>query len=177
MKVEFKNFFNQVMRKFTCNLLVYGCVTTSNNDGYLCHSKKFAKTFLTLSLFDEVFFVKDKLAMCGEPMKGYVYATEGMIKEAFNAMDEDFFLIGKNKAKKSIKSALCKHFSVMYREMAKCFPSTVIFIGANVGSDDYDVYAKQQFLEGKPIDVRRLKKIKEQEGIVDKKSGLANVQE
>lgn len=171
MKVEFKDFFGQVIQKFTCNLVTYGCVTTSGDDGYLCHSKKFAKTFLTLSLFDEIFFVKDKLAMCGEPMKGYVYATEKMIEDSFSALEEEFYILNKNKTKKSIKSALCKHFSVMYREMAKCFPSTVIFIGTNVGTNDYEIYAKQQFLEGKPIDVRRLKKIREKEQIVEKDGG------
>ena len=174
MKVEFKNFFSRVMQDFTCNLLTYGCVTTTGNDGYLCHSKKFAKTFLTLSLFNEIFFVKDKLAAHGEPMKGYVYATEKMIEDEFSTLNEDFLLVGKNKVKKSIKSALCKHFSVMFREMSKCFPSTVIFIGTNVGANDYEIYAKQQFLEGKPIDVRRLRKIKEHEGISEKKSGFAD---
>jgi len=158
MKVEFKEFFNSVISNFEQHLLFFGNGLTKNSD-IVCHSKKFAKAFLTYSLLEQANLVKNN----------YVFASEKMIEEEFDALTNDFVVLNKNKTTKSINSALRKHFSVMFRELSRCYPSTIIYIGTNVGENDYEIYAKQQFLEGKPIDVRRLRKIKEREGILDKK--------
>lgn len=166
MKVEFKEFFKLVIGDFENQMLLLGNCLTKEND-VVCHSKKFAKAFLTYSLLKQANSQENK----------YVFASEKMIEAEFNELEANFVVLNKNKTTKSINSALKKHFSVMFRELSRCYPSRIIFIGTNVGANDYEIYAKQQFLEGKPIDVRRLRKIKEREGISDKKSGLDSEQE
>lgn len=185
--MEFKEFFKSVINNFEQHLLLMGNGLTKDND-VICHSKKFAKAFLTYSLLEQANLIKDKLVCDDRSTKkeifwtfnkqnGYVFASEKMIEEEFNKLETNFVILNKNKTTKSINPALKKHFSVMFRELSRCYPSRIIFIGTNVGINDYEIYARQQFLEGKPIDVRRLRKIKEREGISDKKSGLDSEQE
>ena len=162
MNCPFSAFFNEVMINFVEYLSKYGFISANDNKMVL-HSLKFAKAFMTFSL----------LSMASTDIK-YTFASEEMIRDAFSKTEEEYYIqVGSKKKLKKINPLLEKHFSVIFRELAKCYPSKIIFVGTNVGKDDYEIYAKQQYLEGKPIDIRRIRKIKEKEGIVEKKSGLA----
>lgn len=165
MHKDFKDFFNDVIGSFVNDLIVYGCAYSPEEDKIHCHSIKFAKGMLSYVLIQ----LSNRIGK-----ENYVYASDSMINEQFEKLQYKFY-IKKNKDKRStrINALLNKHFSVIYRELSKCFPSNVVFIGTNVGKEDYDIYSKQQFLEGRPIDVRRLKKMRDKEGISEQNSGLA----
>ena len=167
MRLQFKDFFAEVMDELITQLTTYGCAIVENGK-IECHSLKFVKALLTFSMMKQT----EQLSKAAEG--AYTFTSDDMIKNAFSETQDEYCVrVGAKKKLKKINALLEKHFSVIFRELSKCYPSTIIFIGTNVGKDDYEIYAKQQFLEGKPIDVRRLKKIKEKEGIADKKSGLA----
>lgn len=161
--MQFNDFFERTMIEFVENLCNYSSTYTNgpNELKIVCHSKKFAKAFLSYSLLN---VVKTMKGSCVE----YVYASEDMIDERFQKLSKRFFVEDSKKKHQSIDAALKRHFSVIFRELSKCFPSTVIFIGTNVGKMDYEIYAKHQHLEGSPVDVRRLKKLKQREGILEK---------
>lgn len=172
MNQPFKEFFVAVMSDLILQLATYGCAVIESGK-IECHSLKFAKALLTFSMMKKT----EWLAKFATGAK-YTFASDKMIKQLFSETQDEYYVrVGAKKKLKKINPLLEKHFSVIFRELSKCYPSTIVFIGTNVGKDDYEVYAKQQFLEGKPIDVRRLKKIKEKEGIFDKKSGFENEQE
>lgn len=165
MHKDFKDFFVDVINSFVNDLDTYGCSYSPEEDKIYCHSLKFAKGMLSFALIQ----MSSRIGK-----ENYVYASDAMISEEFDKMSYRFYIKkGKDKRSTKINSLLNKHFSVIYRELSKCFPSNVIFIGTNVGKEDYDIYSRQQFMEGHPIDIRRLKKIRDKEGISEQNSGLA----
>lgn len=158
MDYNFEYFFKIFIKELVDKLLKYGCSVEEHETGrVICHSTKFVKGILTF-----VF-----LSMIGDmPKNEYVYATEKMIHNAFYVMEERFYVKeNRKKRAKCINELLEKHFSVIFRELSKCLPSNVIFVGTNVGESDCEIYARQQFLEGRPVDIRRLRKIKNENGI------------
>jgi len=164
MNKDFNEFFKIFFKTATDCMDKFGCFEAKNGEGaVVCASSKFIKGIMTYCL----------IKAAGEiSPNDYVYASQKMISDIFDGIDEKFFVrVGKSKKQKCINALLAKHFSVIFREISKCFPSRLIFIGNQVGTKDFAVYAKQQFLEGKPVDVRRLKKIKEKEQITEKEGG------
>lgn len=153
MDYNFDWFFNIFKKELIDRLLTYGCSIEESGSGkVICHSTKFVKGIATFVM----------LSMVGDmPKNEFVYTTEKMIHNAFYVMEEQFYIKeSRKKRAKCINKLIEKHFSVIFRELSKCFPSNVIFVGTNVGEEDCEIYAKQQFREGRPVDVRRLRKIK-----------------
>lgn len=159
MNYDFFEFFDDVYVNYVNDLVSYGCIIDRANGEIVCHSKKFAKSMLAAVMIRETHYLQSR--------NEYVYMANDMLDKAFDNLDDKFCILSKGK-KKSIESLIKKHFSVIFRELSKCYPSSVIYLKNNVGIYDREFYAQRQYKEGHPIDVRRIKKLKEAEGIKEK---------